>query len=75
MEALELKAAEVELPLTIIHARCDIDYGEKGDGSDDRPYIHVIASEIVVADERGLRREKDQMRELISDIISGRRTH
>ncbi|RTL04963.1 hypothetical protein EKK58_09150 [Candidatus Dependentiae bacterium] len=50
--ALERKAHEVELPLTIVHSRCDIDYGEAEDRSQDKYYIHVIASEIVAKDER-----------------------
>ena len=48
-EALEKKSDEVQLPLTVVHSYCDIDHGEAMDGSQDRFFLHVIASEIVVA--------------------------
>lgn len=51
-KALEVIAARVELPLAIIYSSCEVDHGEAMDGSDDRFYVHIIASEIVVRDER-----------------------
>lgn len=51
-EALERKAHEVELPLTIIESYCDVDYGEAVDRSQDRFFLRCIASEIVVKDAR-----------------------
>lgn len=49
-KALEDKAAQVELPLVIIHSRCDIDW----DATDPlrKFYLHIVASEVVMADER-----------------------
>lgn len=72
LEALERKAQEVEHPLTIVHSRCDVDYGETS--KDDKFYLHVIASEIVVADGRHLRDEKEKIKQVIADIIAGRKT-
>ena len=72
MEALEKKAGEVEHPLTIIHSRCDVDYADDDRGVD-KFYVHVIASEIIAADERFMLKQKDEMKQLIADIISGRR--
>jgi len=48
MAALGKKAEEVGLPLTIVACYCDMDYGETREK--DRPFIRVIASEIVVKD-------------------------
>lgn len=50
LTALERKAQQVQLPLTIVGAVCDVDYGEAADGSQDRLFIRVIASEIVARD-------------------------
>ncbi len=50
-EALEKKAQQVELPLTIVDAGCLIDYADE-EGQADRFYVLVMASEIVVRDER-----------------------
>jgi len=72
--ALEKKSGEVEHPLAIVHSRCDVDYADD-DRSQDRFYVHVIASEIVVADSRFIEEEKANMRSLIADIIAGRRTN
>lgn len=48
--ALERKAKEVELPLAIVASRCDIDH----DATDPQRkfFLHIVASEIVMADER-----------------------
>lgn len=73
--ALEKKAQEVEHPLAIVHSRCDVDHGAAKDGSEDRLYVHIIASEIVVADSRFIDAEKEVLRNMIADIIAGRRTH
>ncbi len=72
LEALERKAQDVEHPLTIVHSRCDVDYGETS--AQDRFYIHVIASEIVVADDRYMQQAKDEIKQVIADIIAGRKT-
>lgn len=69
-EAVERKAKEVELPLTIVYSRCHIDYGDAQDGTDDKFYIHVIASEIVVADEREI--NKMAIEKAVRDITKGR---
>lgn len=51
--ALELKAAEVELPLAIVASRCDIDHDAEAEGRPNQKFfVHIVASEIVVADER-----------------------
>lgn len=60
-EALERKSKEVELPLTIVAVGCGIDHGETEDK--DRPYIRIIASEIVVADEREIRHAMQTLNE------------
>lgn len=49
-KALEEMAKEVQLPLTIVHAYCDMAHDD--DGKATTPYIHVIASEIVARDIR-----------------------
>lgn len=48
--ALEHKSREVELPLAIVLVRCDVDH----DATDPRQkfFLHVVASEVVMADER-----------------------
>lgn len=49
--ALETKSNEVELPLSIVFSKCDHD----PDLPDDHPrkfWIHIVASEIVMADKR-----------------------
>lgn len=51
LEELERKSKEVELPLVIIHSYCGLDYATN-EGEADKPFIHVIASEIVAADSR-----------------------
>lgn len=71
--ALERKADEVEHPLMIIFSKCDRDWGS--DETNPRWYVYVLASEIVVADDRIFQDEKAKMRQLISDITTGRRTH
>jgi len=49
--ALEAKADEEQLPLTIVASRCDIDH-DLPDGHPHKIFVEIIASEIVVADER-----------------------
>lgn len=73
LEALERMADEVELPLTIIHSRFDVEPADE-EGMPDRFYIHVIASEIVAADERYMAREKESLRNIISEIMNGSRS-
>lgn len=74
LEALERLAQKVELPLTIIHSRCDIDYADEVGGKD-RPFVHIIASEIVAADDRFTKVAKDQIKEAIADMMAGRTKH
>lgn len=51
--ALERKAAEVELPLAIVASRCDIDHDAEADGRPHQKFfLHIVASEVVMADER-----------------------
>lgn len=69
--ALERKAKEVELPLAIVASYCTMDPALE-EGGIDRPLIHVIASEIVVADSRFLRDTEQQMREAFSNLLAGR---
>ena len=57
--ALERKAQEVELPLKMVHARCDIDHDAEVEGRPHQKfYIHVVASEVVMADERTIDRRR-----------------
>lgn len=72
MQALERKAREVELPLTIVGSYCDLDYGEtKGQ---DRFFLRIIASEIVVKDTGYEKRMIDGiMRELNGEPPSRKR--
>ena len=51
--ALERKAKEVQLPIVIVYSKCEID-PDVPEGSPGHFYLHVIASEIVIADERAL---------------------
>jgi len=51
-KALERKSHEVELPLAIVHSRCDVDHDAVD--AQHKFYLHIIASEVVVADERTL---------------------
>lgn len=51
--ALEEKAHEVQLPLLVVASRCDEDH-DVPKGRPGRYYVHVIASEVVAADERTL---------------------
>lgn len=65
LAALEAKSKEVELPLAIVAIVCDVDYGDTPE--DDKPYLRIVASEVVMADERTVRAlvEKDRQRGLI----------
>lgn len=51
MAALEKKAKEVELPLAIIHSLCAVEPADD-EGEPEKFYVRVVASEVVVADER-----------------------
>lgn len=72
-EAVERKAQQVELPLTIVHSGCYIDYGEAMDRSQDRFYVQVILSEVVVADEREI--DKQQIQKAILDMMHRKTVH
>lgn len=72
-KALERKAKEVELPLTIVASYCDVDYGETKE--QDKFYLRVIASEIIAADSRFYKDAQDQMREIISQITHKKTRH
>lgn len=52
-KALEIKAKQERLPLAIVHSECKVD-PDFPEGHPNRFYVHVVASEIVVADERNL---------------------
>ena len=52
--ALERKAHEVELPLVIIASRGGMDE-DKQDHEPGRFYVHIVASEVVMADVRTLK--------------------
>ena len=70
-EAMERLAQKVECPLTIVYARGDIDYGEAQDGSQDRPFVKVVASEIVVGDERFMQKNaQDDIAIAIKDMMN-----
>lgn len=73
LAALERKSQQVELPLTIVHSSCMVDYGETLDRSQDHFYLHVIASEIVVADERSV--NKMAIERAVADMINLRTKH
>lgn len=71
--ALERKSDEVQLPLTIVNSGCLIDHGEAMDGSDDRFYVHVIASEVVAADERTM--GDYEIKRAVEEITNRRKLH
>lgn len=51
--ALERKSKEVELPLKIVGSYCGIDHDAEAEGRPDKKfYLHIVASEIVMADDR-----------------------
>lgn len=52
-KALEVKSAEIEKPLAIVYAeyKTNVDVPMEAPGYH---YVHVIASEVIVADERNL---------------------
>lgn len=70
--ALEAKAKQVQLPLAIVHSYCAIDHGDTE--AQDKPFVHIIASEIIAADNRFMRAEKSMLKGIIGDIVAGRRT-
>jgi hypothetical protein len=66
LQALERKSKEVQLPLKIVHAK----YMTDPDLPKDAPgyhYLHVVASEVVMADERTIDPER-VVQELPDDI-------
>lgn len=73
MQALEKKAHEVELPLTIVTSYCDIDYGERPE--DDKPFLRIIASEIVVKDTGYEKRMIDQIMRDFNNEPPSRKKH
>lgn len=64
--ALERIAEREQLPLAIVHSRCDVDH-DVAEGAPGRYYLHVVASEVVMADERALTPGR-VMKELPEDI-------
>lgn len=71
LEALERKAKEVELPLMIVYSAC----GKDEFADTDKFFVYVVASEIVVADDRFFQDEKAKLKHIIADIVAGRRLH
>ena len=67
--ALERLSHRVELPVAITNAYCDVDYGEAMDRSQDKFFIRVFASEVVVSYE-----PKNKAQELYEMFKKGR-TH
>ncbi len=65
-EALDALASKVELPLQVVYAeyRTDPDVPEEAPG---RHYLHVVVSEVVMADERTIDRNR-VIRELPEEI-------
>lgn len=69
--ALERLGTQVGHPVTVVYARGDIDYGEAQDGSQDRPFAKVIASEIVVGDDRFMQKNaQDDIAKAIQDMMN-----
>lgn len=64
--ALERKAQAEQLPLIIVASRCAEDPDVPA-GTDGHFYLHIIASEVVMADQRTVSRERI-MAELPDDI-------
>lgn len=52
--ALEAKSKQVELPLVITGSYCGTDYADT-EGQPDKYYLHIVASEIIAADEREMK--------------------
>mgnify|MGYP003386671967 CR=1 FL=1 len=48
LAAMDRLARRVELPLAVVHSSAGVDHGDAADGSDDRFFIHVVVSEVVV---------------------------
>jgi len=76
-EALEAKAKEVRLPLTIIYSECKFFPGDDGLGVNNQDgtacwHIHCIASEIVVRD---MRFSSEEMMKKVYDEIVATRAH
>lgn len=51
-EALERKSKEVELPLAIVYSKCDHDPDIEDIAHPRKFWLHIVASEVVVADRR-----------------------
>ena len=64
--ALDRKAHEVGLPLTITGVRCGVD--PDPDTPSEKFYLHIHASEIVVADSRALEAERRLLEQAIAEI-------
>lgn len=64
--AMERLAAQVQLPLQMVYAEYKIDH-DKQEDEPGRHFLHVIVSEIVIADERTLNPDSI-IRELPEDI-------
>lgn len=59
--ALERKSKDVELPLAIVASRCDIDHDAEAEGRPHQKFfLHIVASEVVMADERTIDRRRLQ---------------
>ena len=67
LKALEKKSTELELPLVILSSTCIIDFGDIED--QDRPYLHIIASEIVMADEREVNKYKHDIDLIVANTL------
>jgi len=63
-KALERKAHEVQLPLTIVCSYCDKDYGDTE--ADDKYFVRIVASEIVAADSRFFKDAQEQLKDIIN---------
>lgn len=63
--ALENVAHREKLPLVVVHSRCDIDH-DLEEGAPGYFYVHVVASEVVVADSRDVKAQL--YKELPEDI-------
>lgn len=72
-EALEKKAKEVQHPLVIVFSQCGVEHKYDEEGQD-RFYVQVIASEIVVADERTVRKERDRIAQIVAEIMNESKT-
>lgn len=70
--ALERLAQKVQLPLAIVLSYCDIDYGDTKE--QDKPYVHVVASEIVAADSRFYNQGQEEIKRIVSEMMNNGET-